>query len=147
MALILAATASRSTGTPVIGGYWFSPFVIASVTACTRRGSQSKSGKPWPRLTAPFSAASADMTVKMVVPTAGSLVWIGGVRSRTLLELIVVSMPAHRLGDQVPVEPVGQQLGEFVDEVAQVGAALESDTRQVLAEEVAERPHRQVRVA
>ncbi|AJX71346.1 hypothetical protein BG19_3497 [Burkholderia pseudomallei MSHR840] len=35
------------------------------------RGSQSKSGKPWPRLTAPFSAASALMTVKIVVPTSG----------------------------------------------------------------------------
>jgi hypothetical protein len=33
-----------------------------------------KSGKPWPRLTAPCSAASCDITVKMVVPTFGSLV-------------------------------------------------------------------------
>ncbi|WJN75338.1 hypothetical protein OH687_00640 [Burkholderia anthina] len=35
------------------------------------RGSQSKSGKPWPRFTAPFSAASALITVKIVVPTFG----------------------------------------------------------------------------
>ena len=33
-------------------------------------------GKPWPRLTAPCSAASCDITVKMVVPTFGSLVAI-----------------------------------------------------------------------
>jgi hypothetical protein len=50
------------------------------VTDCTSLGSQSKSGKPWPRLTAPFSAASDDITVKMVVPTAGSLVLRVGVR-------------------------------------------------------------------
>ena len=31
-----------------------------------------KSGKPCPRLTAPTSCASADMVVKMVVPTCGS---------------------------------------------------------------------------
>ena len=38
MAAILAATASRSAGTPVIGGYWFSPLVMASVTACDQLG-------------------------------------------------------------------------------------------------------------
>jgi hypothetical protein len=32
-AAILAATASRSAGTPVIGGYWLRPRVMASVTA------------------------------------------------------------------------------------------------------------------
>jgi hypothetical protein len=41
------------------------------VTASSSAGSQSKSGKPWPRLTAWCSAARADMTVKMVVPTLG----------------------------------------------------------------------------
>jgi hypothetical protein len=44
---------------------------MAFATASTIRGSQPKSGKPWPRFTAPFSAASALMTVKMVVPTFG----------------------------------------------------------------------------
>jgi hypothetical protein len=83
MACTFCAMASRSTGTPVMGGYWFRPLTIASVTAFTSRGSQSKSGKPWPRLTAPFSAARPDITVKMVVPTAGSLVCRTGVRSVT----------------------------------------------------------------
>src|SRR5579859_7375785 len=32
-----------------------------------------KSGNPWPRLTAPDSAANEDITVKIVVPTWGSL--------------------------------------------------------------------------
>jgi hypothetical protein len=34
-------------------------------------------GKPWDRLSAPVSAASCDMVVKMVVPTFGSLLIIG----------------------------------------------------------------------
>ena len=67
----LAAMACRSAGTPGMGGYWLWPACMARVTALTSSGSQSKSGKPWPRLTAPVSAASADMTVKMVVPTLG----------------------------------------------------------------------------
>src|SRR6478672_2913172 len=41
-------------------------------TASTSAGSQSKSGKPCDRLMAPRSAASFDMTVKIVVPTLGS---------------------------------------------------------------------------
>src|SRR5437899_6077772 len=107
---------------------------MASVTAWMRRGSQSKSGKPWPRFTAPFSAASADITVKMVVPTAGNLVSIAGVFTSTGSELIVVGMAAHGLGDQVAIEPVGgKQLRESVDEVSQVGAALEGHARDVLS--------------
>src|SRR5688572_23362145 len=45
---------------------------MCRATASTSAGSQSKSGKPCERLTAPTSAASFDMTVKIVVPTAGS---------------------------------------------------------------------------
>ena len=41
----------------------------------------SVSGKPCPRLTAPCSAASCDMTVKMVVPTFGNLVSIWAILS------------------------------------------------------------------
>ena len=52
---------------------------MASLTACTKAGSQLKSGKPWPRLTAPLELAKADMTVKMVVPTFGSFDSIVGV--------------------------------------------------------------------
>ena len=54
---------------PAIGGYWLRPDRIAASTASSSFGSQSKSGKPWPRLTAPCSCASADITVKIVVPT------------------------------------------------------------------------------
>ena len=74
IASTFAATASRRLGTPAIGGYWFKPPCIAVVTWLTSAGSQLKSGKPWPRLTALCSVANADMTVKIVVPTAGSLV-------------------------------------------------------------------------
>src|SRR3982074_201893 len=70
---IFRTIASRSDRMPVIGGYWFNPPFIAVATASTSDGSQSKSGKPWPRFTAPFSAAIADITVKIVVPTWGSL--------------------------------------------------------------------------
>ncbi len=44
---------------------------MCRATASTSAGSQSKSGKPCDRLTAPTSAASFDITVKMVVPTEG----------------------------------------------------------------------------
>ncbi len=54
---------------------------MAACTASSRVGSQSKSGKPWPRLTAPCSAASADITVKIVVPTWGRRLRSAGVRT------------------------------------------------------------------
>src|SRR5215203_951356 len=65
--------ACRSTGTPCIGAYWLRPSRMCRVTASTSAGSQSKSGKPCDRLIAPRSAASFDMTVKIVVPTFGNL--------------------------------------------------------------------------
>src|SRR5690606_33311391 len=71
---VLSAIASRRAAMPVIGAYWLWPARIARSSASTRRAGTSKSGKPWPRLTAPCSAASCDITVKMVVPTLGSLV-------------------------------------------------------------------------
>jgi hypothetical protein len=46
---------------------------MCAATASTSAGSQSKSGKPCDRLIAPRSAASFDITVKIVVPTLGSL--------------------------------------------------------------------------
>jgi hypothetical protein len=66
---------------PAIGGYWFWPLRIAVATASTSAGSQSKSGKPCPRLTAPRSVASADITVKIVVPTVGRRLCTVGVRA------------------------------------------------------------------
>ena len=101
---------------------------------------------------ASFSAASADITVKIVVPTAaGGLVCGRGAacgRGRSTVrgsQFVVVgvagSWPAR---PAAAVEPVGSQLGERVDEVAQVGAALEGDAGDVLAEQVADRPRDQV---
>jgi hypothetical protein len=43
------------------------------VSSARSSGAQSKSGNPWDRLIALCSAASRDITVKMVVPTLGSL--------------------------------------------------------------------------
>src|SRR5688500_4233595 len=65
----------RNAGMPVIGAYWLWPSRIARSSASTSRSGTGKSGKPWPRFTAWCSIASCDMTVKMVVPTFGSLVW------------------------------------------------------------------------
>jgi hypothetical protein len=39
-------------------------------------------GKPWDRLRAPSARASSDITVKMVVPTSGSLLVSSGVFMR-----------------------------------------------------------------
>jgi hypothetical protein len=72
-AATLAAIAARNSATPAIGGYWFLPSRIARQVASKSAGSAWKSGKPCDRLIAPQSAASFDMTVKMVVPTQGSL--------------------------------------------------------------------------
>src|SRR6478609_380360 len=127
-----------------MGGYWLRPRVIASLTAVTSFGSHSKSGNPWPRLTAPVSAASADMTVKIVVPTEGSLVVTAGVRSARGSELIVVRVASHGLRNEVAVEAVGEQFREPVDEVAEVGAPLERDPGNVLPEQRPQRPDGQV---
>src|SRR3954462_10345221 len=54
-------------------------------TASTNAGSQSKSGNPCERLIAPVSAASFDITVKMVVPTLGSLDAKGGTTGSELI--------------------------------------------------------------
>jgi len=43
------------------------------VSSARSSGAQSKSGNPCERLIAPCSCASRDMTVKIVVPTRGSL--------------------------------------------------------------------------
>src|SRR5512133_138731 len=100
---------------PVIGGYWLSPLRIASATASTGAGSQGKSGKPWPRLTAPFSVANADMTVKMVVPTSGrrevsleksmlAAVWLGIVMQGLKLGGLVI------IPDRAPLILTGRGL-------------------------------------
>jgi len=66
--------ASRSGAIPLIGAYWLWPARMALPNSSTRRSGTAKSGNPCPRLTARYSAASCDMTVKIVVPTLGNLV-------------------------------------------------------------------------
>ena len=55
-----------------MGAYWLWPAARCSATSARSRYGGSKSGNPWPRLIAPVSAASRDITVKIVVPTPGS---------------------------------------------------------------------------
>ena len=52
---------------PMPGGYWLTPSPIASWRASSIEGGPSSSGNPWPRLTAPTRAASADISANTVV--------------------------------------------------------------------------------
>src|SRR5574344_2714155 len=131
----------------VMGAYWLWPACMASVTACSSCGSQPKSGKPWPRLTAWCSCARADMTVKMVVPTWGSRLGKLGVnlvRSQRNLQAVVVRVALHGAQDEVAAQAVAQGFGKFIDKVAQVGAALEGHARHALAKQVAQGARNQV---
>src|SRR5262245_19287542 len=68
---------SRRRITPAIGGYWLRPALMYLVTRSRSSFAQSKSGKPCDRLIALCSCARRDITVKMVVPTSGSLEAMG----------------------------------------------------------------------
>src|ERR1700685_3370258 len=57
----------RSEANPRMGAYWLGPSLSAWAAAWQIAKGPSLSGKPWPRLTAPWASASADMWVKMVV--------------------------------------------------------------------------------
>eukprot|EP01137_Pigoraptor_chileana_P035362 Opistho-2@29247 len=127
---------------PVMGAYWLWPARMAVSTASIRAGAQAKSGKPWPRLTAPCWAARADMVVKMVVPTWGRRLC----RCRLMVcsKTEIGGLAAHGPLQQIAVQALGQQLGEAVDIVAQIGAALEGDAGDVLAEEMTQRARDQI---
>ncbi|OEG04354.1 hypothetical protein BFW25_19335 [Aeromonas caviae] len=56
-----------------MGAYWFSPASMASWVTRISSGSQGKLGAPWERLMLGWRAARSPITVKMVVPTWGSL--------------------------------------------------------------------------
>src|SRR5690606_23121492 len=58
-------------GTPAMGAYWLWPPRMACSSSASNSAGGSKSGKPCERLMAPCCCASADITVKMVVPTWG----------------------------------------------------------------------------
>ena len=62
------AIAWRSAGMPAMGAYWLCPASIASRAARLTKSGPSKSGKPWPRLTARCWMARAVMGVKIVSP-------------------------------------------------------------------------------
>ncbi|MEI9932962.1 MAG: hypothetical protein WDM89_21125 [Rhizomicrobium sp.] len=55
---------------PRIGGYWFGPSSKAREAASRIATGPSSSGNPCPRFTALCSTASADIWVKIVVPSA-----------------------------------------------------------------------------
>ena len=50
---------------PGPGGYWLTPARIAAIAASAISVGPSVSGKPCPRLTAPVSTASADISAKI----------------------------------------------------------------------------------
>ena len=81
---------------------------MAAETSATNLGSHSKSGNPCPKLTAPDSAANADMTEKMVVPMLGCFETSGGVIASLIdfSQLVVVDMACHGFSDQSRTEPV-----------------------------------------
>ena len=54
------------------------------------------------------------------------------------------SLTRHGPGHDISVQPVADEFGELVDEVAQIGAAPEGHTRDVLPEQVSHRTDRQV---
>src|SRR5664279_1308820 len=56
-----------------MGAYWLNPSRIAFATSSTSSAFIGKSGNPCPRLMDFVLVASALITVKMVVPTLGSL--------------------------------------------------------------------------
>ncbi len=68
---------------------------MCAATASTSAGSQSKSGKPCERLIASSSAASRDITVKIVVPTAGSF--------ESIEDSGAVGLPRHAVASKMPL--------------------------------------------
>ena len=73
-ALMPAIASVLSPGMPVAGGYWLPlPAMTASAAALAMAGGPSTSGKPWPRLTAPVTAARADITPKTELPRPARL--------------------------------------------------------------------------
>src|SRR5256885_12105094 len=52
-------------------------------------------------------------------------------------EFVVVHVAAHGAHDQIARQAVAEQFGEAVDEVAQIGAALDGHARHALAEQMA----------
>src|SRR3954454_11059835 len=64
--------ASTSAGTPGSGAYWLRPARIACTAASSTSRGPSSSGKPCPRLIDPVRSASADISVKMLVPKPAS---------------------------------------------------------------------------
>src|SRR5688500_288351 len=55
--VVLAAIASRKSRAPQVMAYWLMSASIAAFAASFSSGGQAKSGKPWARLTASWSAA------------------------------------------------------------------------------------------
>ena len=64
--------ASTSAGTPGSGAYWLWPSRMAWTAASSTADGPSSSGNPWPRLIDPVRSASADISVKIVVPKPAS---------------------------------------------------------------------------
>src|ERR1700754_125183 len=123
------AICSRSAPRPMPGAYWLCPPAIARVRASRRGSGVSKSGKPCPRFTALCSTASWLITLKMVVPTFGSLVSICmltylrfgrlNARHRSTARFLAL-FKARRTGRR---QTLGQEVDEGADGGKQAAAA------------------------
>src|SRR4051812_46921412 len=58
----------RRRGSPGAAAYWLRSAAMAFCAASLMKAGAGKSGKPWPRFTAPCSTASLVISVKMEVP-------------------------------------------------------------------------------
>src|ERR687894_1699228 len=63
----------RSSGIPIMGGYWFQPSTTASAALRRTSSGPGSSGKPCPRFTAPVSPARRDITSKTEVGTSAKI--------------------------------------------------------------------------
>src|SRR5918992_3405446 len=68
--------ACRSSGIPIIDGYWLYPFTVASAAARRMSSGPESSGKPWPRLMALLSRAACDIASNTVTGRSAKTLFI-----------------------------------------------------------------------
>src|ERR1700761_6826716 len=96
---------------PGPGGDWVTPAAMASCAARSMAGGPSSSGKPWPRLTAPMRAASADISANTVVAYG-----------RSCGTVMVVELRAPHLGPRLAHCDRTVPLGHESDRAVTLGA-------------------------
>ncbi len=122
-ASILVATASRSAGTPGMGGYRCVAGLHGLGDGIHQFRGAFEVWKALPQVDGlVLLAARADITVKMVVPTLGQACWESRACGRQKLrwswwgrsEFVVVDVAGHGAGDQFAAQAVAEQFGKLV---------------------------------